>query len=256
MKKRVLGLTTLLTMTLLAAPALAQSRPGVVVLTPGARTAGASTQQQPTSFLTTETATVLPDGLAYISTGATFGGGLLNYQRGMGGGGELDVVAGLNLTTGAATTFGAGVGAGWKQMFSSVGAMGVAANGNVFVGGIGATPTIAAQLGLPLTFGAGMGMLTVHPRLTFPSLTAGTAGATVGAGVGLQTPLATHFSLIAEVSPNFGLGGGGFTLPVGAGVRFSPTATSHVDLTLGQLGALPTFTANLGLVGVTAHVGF
>lgn len=251
MTKRIIGLSTLLSVSLLAAPAFAQSR-GVVVLTPGGGSSATGTQQQPTSFLSTETARVLPNGLGYFSTGATFGGGTVNYQRGMGGGGELDVMAGLNLAVGGATTFGAGVGAGWKQSFSDM----LAVNGGVFVGGIGATTTISAMVGVPLTFGMGMGGLHVHPRVTFPSLTAGTAGATVGAAVGYQAPVAERLSLLAEVVPQMGLTGGPISLPIGLGVRFSPTATSAVDFSLANVAVTPGFGATLGLLGVNAHVGF
>jgi hypothetical protein len=60
---------------------------------------------------------------------------------------------------------------------------------------------------------------------------------------------------LAEIAPTVGFGGG-FTLPVGIGARFSPTATSHLDFTVGNISSISPFAAGFGLVGVTGHVGF
>jgi hypothetical protein len=70
-----------------------------------------------------------------------------------------------------------------------------------------------------------------------------------------MSPIASNWQFLGEVSPTYAIGGG-LTLPIGVGARFSPTATSHVDFTLGTLNVTPGFTAGLGLVGVTGHVGF
>lgn len=232
--------------------ALAQQ---VVIVNPGASRNWV--QQQPTSFLTTEMAQVLPDGLAYVSVGGVAGpiagaGSVLNYSRGFGNGGELDVAANLAITP----AFAAGVGAGWKQQLLRGGATAVAVNGAVAVTGLGGGTAVGAQLGLPITFDAGLGHLTVQPRLVAANLAAaGGAGTLAQAAVGFNTPIADRLQLLAEVAPGTTFAGG-FQVPVGAGVRFSPTATSHLDVTLGQLTTTTPFALGLGLVGVTGHIGF
>lgn len=235
-----------------ASPAMAQG--GMVVITPGASQGGA--QKQPTQFLGTEMAQVLSDNLGYVSVS----GPGLNYHRGMGGGAELAFNLGLGLNVGATTAFSGAVGAGWKQQLSRTGGMAIAVNGNVGLTGIGSGALgVGAMAGLPISFGLGLGSLTVQPQVSFPSLTAGTGattGATVGANVGLMTPIANNWQLLAAVTPNVGLGGGGFALPLGLGARFSPTATSHLDVTVGNLNVTPAFGGSLGLVGLTGHLGF
>jgi hypothetical protein len=253
--KKMLSLSAL-SFVMMATPALAQNR-GVVVLTPGASSNWV--QQQPTAFLGTEMAQVLPDGLGYVSTGGAIGalpGAALNYRRGMGNRGELSLGASLGLNTGAATAFGAGLAGGWKQQLTGGPNMAMALNVGLSVLGIGSgTTPIGATLGLPLTFDAGLGHITVHPSVNLPNLAGGTTAGTVDASLGLMTPLASNWQLLAEISPTVGFGGG-FTLPVGIGARFSPTATSHLDFTVGNISSISPFAAGLGLVGVTGHIGF
>jgi hypothetical protein len=261
--KKLIGATAALAMALAAAPAwahdqIAQSR-GVVVLNPGASTGWV--MQQPTSFLNTEMAQVLPDGLAYV----TGGGGLsmagmpasvLNYRRGMGGGSELGFGLGLNLNAGAAQAFGAGVNGGFKWQLSRSGSMAVALDLGLGVAGIGGATTVGGTVGLPLTFDVGLGHLTAQPKLMTANFGTGTAGLAGALGIGLMTPLASNWQLLADVTPTFSFGGAGTAFPIGIGTRFSPTATSHVDFTIGQVNTFSPFTAGFGLVGATAYVGF
>jgi hypothetical protein len=255
--KHLLSLTAALAIVTIATPALAQNRGTVIVGGSGNRAASAA--QQPTGYLTTETASTLTDGLAYISaggvTGAMLPGATVNYRRGMGRGGELAFGAALNIGL-APSGFLGGVGAGWKQNLVNTGNMGVAFNAGVALTGLGGPNALGLTAGLPLTFGGG---LSVHPRLSLPTVTGGasaTAGGTVGAGIGFQTPIAPMWQFLGEVSPAFGLDGSGFRLPLAVGTRFSPTATSHVDVSLGALNVTPAFAGNIGLVNVTGHIGF
>jgi hypothetical protein len=133
--------------------------------------------------------------------------------------------------------------------------MATAVNADVYLTGIGGAFGVGAQVGLPLTFDAGLGHLTVHPRVNFPALNAGTAGANVQAAIGLMTPIANQVQLLAEVTPSYTFAGG-FGVPIGIGARFSPTATSHLDFTVGNVSNFSPFTAAVGLVGVTGHIGF
>lgn len=247
--KKILSLSAALALMTVASPALAQNR-GMVVLTPGASSNWV--QQQPTAFITTEMAQVLPDGLAYISTGGSIGnlpGATLNYRRGMGGRGELGIGLGLSVLP----TFGATVEAGWKQQIATSANMATAFNVDLYALGLGAANTIGATVGLPLTFDVGMGHLTVQPRVNFPALTAGTANASAQAALGLITPIANRVSLLAEVTPSY-MFAGGFSVPVGVGARFSPTATSHIDFSVGNLSTSNAF--SLGLINIIGHVGF
>lgn len=253
--KKFLGLTATAALSLaIAAPAMAQ---GTVVINPGGSRGASDTAQQPTQFLGVESAQVLRDGLGYVSLGGgALPGATFNYMRGMGSGGELAVGVAALANLGAATSFNAALGLGWKQQVMSTGAMGVAVNGMVGATGIGGTLAVPAMASVPVTFGVGQGAFTVEPQISLANLTAGTAGATAGANLGYRQPIAANWQFLGAISPNVGLGGGAFTLPVGVGARFSPTATSHLDFTVGQLTATPAFGGGLGLVGVTGYIGF
>lgn len=248
--KKIFALTAALAVVTAASPAFAQ-----VVIGGSGGSSAANAAQQPTGYLSTETASVLREGLAYISAGAPIGnilpGSTVNYRRGMGRGGELAIGLGLNVGIGAGG-FGGGVGAGWKQTLVGGGAMGVALDGGLSLSGLGTTNALGATVGLPISFGPN---LTVNPRVSLPALTSGTAGGNLAVGLGYQTPIMPMWQLLAEVTPTVGFGGG-FTLPLGVGGRFSPTATSHIDLTVGNLNVTPGFGGNIGLVGLTGHVGF
>ncbi|MNS58535.1 hypothetical protein D3C72_914570 [compost metagenome] len=247
--KNIFALTAALAVVTAGSPALAQ-----VVIGGSGGNSSANAAQQPTGYLSTETASVLRDGLAYISAGSPVGnilaGSTVNYRRGMGRGGELAVGVGLNLGLNPGG-FGGGVGAGWKQSLMSGGAMSMALDGGLSLTNLGTTNTLGATVGLPLSFGPN---LTVNPRVSLPALTAGTAGGNLAVGLGYQMPLMPMWQLLAEVTPTVGFGGG-VTVPVGVGGRFSPTATSHIDVTVGNVGLNP-FGGNIGLVGLTGHIGF
>jgi hypothetical protein len=269
--RKLFATTLALAATLTAAPAMAESQ--MVILTPGSSQNW--TQRQPTHFMTTEQSQVLPDGLCDISVGAAGGamvpgatrpaGGLgavagsaFNYRRGMGGGGELDFSLGLNANAGGGQGFFGSLGGGWKHQLSLGQNLAVAINGGLFLTGFGSGGAImpGAVLGLPLTFDAGLGHLTIQPRIADPDVTNGTADTNLGAAVGFQTPIASNWQLLAEVVPSTNLGGGGFLLPFGVGTRFSPNATSHVDIGVGQFNVSPGFGGSLGLLNVTGHIGF
>ncbi|HEY9720662.1 MAG TPA: hypothetical protein V6D47_01530 [Oscillatoriaceae cyanobacterium] len=258
--KKILGLSALLALGV-SAPAMAQ---GMVVLAPGGGTAS-NTSSQPTQFLNTDTAQVLPDGQGYLMVGGgaapmanmpammtgTVPGAALNYMRGMGNNGEFSFGLGLGYMSNP-SAFNGAIGLGWKQSFSQM----VAGNIALGLGGVGSgTTTLDGMVGLPISVGS----FVIDPRLEFPTLVGGgsaTAGSSVQVALGYQTPIATNWSFLGDVVPTYGLNGGGFSLPLGLGLRFSPTSTSAVDFDIVNLGITPGFTANVGLLGVTGWVGF
>lgn len=263
--KKILGLSALIALAT-GAPAMAQ---GMVVLAPGGSSMN-NTSSQPTQFLNTDTAQVLPDGQGYLMVGGggaaaaanmpmmmqgTVPGAALNYMRGMGNNGEFSFGLGLGYNTNPSAFQGA-VGLGWKQSFSSM----IAGNIALGLGGVGSgTTTLNGMVGLPINFGAGNGTFVIDPRLVFPTLVGGasaTANSSVQVALGYEAPFATNWSFLGDLIPSYGLNGGGFSLPLGLGVRYSPTSTSAVDFSIVNLGITPGFTANIGLLGVTAWVGF
>lgn len=210
--------------------------------------------QQPTYFLNLESGHILPEGLGYLSAGtgrANLAGQAVNYARGMGAGGELSVLAGLALTP----TVGANVGVGYKQQF--VHTDGFALAGNLSLAGmnLGAANALFLTAGVPMTFGTDMVRFTIDPRLTLPTVNAGTAGGMVDVPLGLQAPILPYTALLAQVTPGLALGSNAFTLGGGLGFRFSPTPRSHVDIGLGNLNFVPAFGTALAL-STSAHVGF
>jgi hypothetical protein len=213
-------------------------------------------QQQPTRMLNTDMAQVLPDDLAYVHAGGGLGGFALGYSRGFGNGNEFGFGANALVTTpSAATAFTGDLGASWKHQLGRGENMAVAVTGGAFLHGLGGAINAGLMAGLPLTFDAGAGHLTAEPRVTIPNLSNGTNGAFGEVAVGYIAPLGGRWSLMGDITPTFAFGGG-LTLPIGLGARFSPTATSHVDFTVGQLDTTPNFGARLGLVNVVGHVGF
>lgn len=177
----------------------------------------------------------------------------MTYARGMGNGGELGV--GVNAQFPFGGSFNGDFSAAWKQQLMRSANLAVAVRPALLLGFTGPT-TLGAGVGLPFTLDAGNGHLTLEPRVQFSSLAnAGTTG-TGDVCVGYQTPLTDRWSLLAQVDPTFAFGGGLFTLPLGAGARFSPTATSHVDVQVLNMTVTPGVTGSVGLVGVLGHVGF
>jgi hypothetical protein len=233
----------------LAAPVAAEAKQ--VTLPPGSSSGWV--QQQPTRFLDTDAAQVLPDDLAYLSAGGAVAAGGLNYARGMGNGGELGFGVNAGFPFGGAFT--GGLSAAWKQQLSRASNLAIAVRPAVLLAFAPAT-SLGVGVGLPFTFDAGNGHLTVEPRVQFANISnaAGTGNGDVS--IGYQTPLTDRWSLLAQVDPTFSFGGAGFSLPLAAGARFSPSATSHVDFQVLNMTATPAVTGSVGLVGVTGHVGF
>lgn len=230
-----------------ATPALAaQANPT------GGQMGGMWTQEAPTGFFNTQMGAVLAPRVQYISGG----GPGINFRYGLGGGGEfgLNVAASFN----TATNLNAGFGAGYKQQLTRAGNMALAFNVGGSVGGIGtgAAVPVGVMAGLPMTFDVGTSLLSIYPNFQMPNVTAGTAGATVNAGIGLQAPLANFWSFLGELNPGFALGTNTFQMPITAGARLSPTALSHVDFTVANVTVTPAFGLTIGTVGVTGHVGF
>lgn len=249
---------------LTAAPAFAATENPV-----GGQAGGMWTQEAPTQYLGTEMGAVLAPRVQYISAS----GGGLNFRMGLGSGTEVMAMASLGLNAGAASSFGANLGAGYKQQLTRAGNMALAFRlagmlnnlGGVAPGAM-ALPAAAApgvgigvQAGLPMTFDIGASLLSFYPVLTLPALTNGagpTTGATVGVPIGFQAPLANFWSLLGEVAPTFALGANTFTYPITIGARLSPAATSHVDFTLASVPSFSPFGVSAGILGVTGHVGF
>ena len=231
---------------LTASPAFASANPA------GGQMGGMWTQEAPTRFFGTEMGALAPR-VQYISAGTP---GTLNFRYGLGGGGELGL--GLGATFNTATNLNAGLGANYKQQLTRAGNMAMAFNVGASVGGIGAggTPPVGLVAGLPMTFDVGTSLLSLYPNFNMPNVSAGTAGATVGAGIGIQAPLANFWSFLGEVQPGFALGANAFQMPITLGARLSPTALSHVDFTVGSMTVTPGFGLTVGTVGVTGHVGF
>lgn len=268
---KLLPVSLAIALALAAAPAMAETQ--TVILTPGASQNW--TQQQPTFFLTTDAAQVLSDGLAYVSVGTVGGAANLTgavpwggagpvasstfgYRRGMGNRGELGFSLGLLANAGGPRGFLGDVGLGWKQQVSLGSNLAIAVNGMAAVTGFGsgAAPVPGGLLGLPFTFDAGLGHLTIQPRVSDPNLTDGTFNVAFEAAIGFQTPIASNWQLQAEVAPGTRLGGGGLSLPFGFGLRFSPSATSHVDVGIGQFNVTPGVSGSFGLVSAMGHIGF
>lgn len=259
---------------LTAAPAFAATENPV-----GGQMGGMWTQEAPTQYLNTEMGAVLAPRVQYISAN----GGGLNFRMGLGSGTEVMAMAQLGLAAGGASSFGANLGAGYKQQLTRAGNMAMAFRlsgmlsnlGGPVPGTAGATAAAMAAamgapvggggvgvgvgVGLPITFDIGTSLLSIYPNANFPALTAGTGvttGATIGVPIGIQAPLANFWSLIADVAPTMTLGTNALTFPVTVGARLSPAATSHVDFTIAQIPSFSPFGLSAGILGVTGHVGF
>jgi len=229
-----LGSVAAVAAVLCAAPAMAQTSTNL----------SGGTQQQPTSFLGTDTAYVLQPGLQYVTGGV----GSLGFNYGMAGG-ELNVdLTGVNITP----TFGANLGLGYKMPLTR----GVAFSVGGDVNGIGGTLGLAARVGLPMTWELGGAWLSFSPALNVPSLTTGTAGTTLSGNVGVQAPFAKGWSALVEVVPTYAFTGGALTVAANGGLRLSPSATTAVDFRLGSIPLSPGGGAAIGLASVTGHVGF
>jgi hypothetical protein len=238
-----LGSLAIAAAVMCSAPAFAQTSTNLT---------GGSTQQQPTSFLNTDTAFVLQPGLQYVSAGNDAGRRGIGFNYGLPGG-QLNVD--LN-NFAIAPAFGAGVGLGYKMPLSR----GVALSVGGDVGGIGGNVGLGARVGLPMTWSLGGAWLSFSPALRLPALN-GPAGVTSGMDVtgtvGVQAPIAKGWSVLAEVVPTYTVAGGAVTVNGSAGLRLSPSATTAVDF---RLGAVPVVGVNgptqIGLLSVTGHVGF
>ncbi len=89
------------------------------------------------------------------------------------------------------------------------------------------------------------------PNVTTPSAANASLGlAYIGPG------MMSNWSFMANAMPTYSLATSGFSLPIGVGTRYSPTATSHIDVTIGNLNVTPGFTGQIGLVNVMGHIGY
>lgn len=227
-----------LALVAIAAPAQAQV---IIEEAPGSQ--GAS--MEPTFYLNTETARILPDGLQYVSIA---GGTLiaqntasLEYNRGMGAGGELEAtIAGLWYTSmgatssgfGSRTTFYPDAALGYKQRVAVLGGWDAAVNGKAFYQSPNSLPSYGVQLGAPFTTLWGPGDLTLEPRAFLPDLAHGLNASTYGLTAAYRLPLGTQWRLLFEASG--GYHSSGYPAYEGrCGVRYMPLPTFCIDAGLG-----------------------
>lgn len=230
---------------LTAAPALAAVNPT------GGQAGGMWTQEAPTRYLNTEMGAVLAPRVQYLRTN----GSGIDFNMGLGGGSEVGV--GLSAVFNTTTNLNAGLNGMYKYQLTRAGNMALALKVGAGITNVGGgTPGFGISAGLPMTFDVGTTLLSLHPMVSLPNLASGTTGASVGVPIGIQAPLANFWSLIADVSPTFGIGSNTFTYPIQIGARLSPTAMSHVDFTVAQIPSFSPFTATVGTAMVTGHVGF
>lgn len=234
---------------LTAAPALAAQENPV-----GGQMGGMWTQEAPTSFFSTEMGAVLAPRVQYLSTN----GPGINFRYGLGGGGEVGFGVNAALNTAPATAFSATVRGGYKQQLTRAGNMAMAFNvgGSIANIGRGGAVPIGIMAGLPITMDIGTSLLSIHPGLWSTDVTNFGTTSSVGAGIGLQAPMANFWSFLGEVRPMYDLGAKAFGLPINLGARLSPTALSHVDFTVANIAVTPGFGLNVGTIGVTGHIGF
>jgi hypothetical protein len=222
---------------LAAAALLALSLPAqaqvIIEEAPGAE--GAS--MEPTSFLNTETARILPANLNIIGLGLGTGfphmAGNFQYARGLGAGGELqlNVAYQMMLQPGLTGTPapGPGGGLGYKQRVAIAGPFDIAlaAYGAYYTAG---TPQVGLQIGLPATTVLGPGDLTIQPRAVYQDLQ--TPAGSYGLQVGYRVPVGP-LRLLFE--------GNGAWLSVAApafggkiGVRWAILPNLHLDVHAGS----------------------
>jgi hypothetical protein len=148
---------------LTAAPAFAAENPV------GGQMGGMWTQEAPTGYLNTEMGAVLAPRVQYISAS----GGGLNYRVGLGSGTEVMAMAQLGLTAGGASSFGANLGAGYKQQLTRAGNMAMAFRLAGMLNNLGgAVPGTAAATAAAMAAAMGAG-----------------AAAAPGVGIGVQVGL-------------------------------------------------------------------
>jgi hypothetical protein len=208
---------------------------------------------EPTSFLTTETARVLADGVWLASVGGPASSLPLQLAVGLGGRSELDLATAFTTGTGGRTLGRAGVA--WKHRFVDTGRSQLALRAALGVTGIGdALPaTAGAVFAMPLSFDLGPVMLTTTPQARLADLSSDRLGLEVGGSLGAAWRIGGGWSLLGDVAPRFGLAGG-FDAPVGLGLRYQASEQACLDLTLGQAALRPELRASGGLLAVVGHL--
>lgn len=239
--------TAIAALALLLASALPAAAQVVIEEAPGA--AGAS--MEPTFFLNTETARILPANLNVVSLAGgafpAFYSGNLAYARGMGAGGELRVNAALlkplmQITPPPPLVYGGGVG--YKQRVAIAGPFDVALAAQAAY-----YTTPGLQVGLPLTAMAGPGDLTLQPRATLPDMATGARTAVYDLQAGYRLPLGS-VRLLLEASGGWRQSGqpifGGR-----AGLRYALLPNLHFDLQ----GGVDFDAAGVPAAGGALHLG-
>lgn len=230
-----------LALVAMGAPAQAQV---IIEEAPGSQ--GAS--MEPTFFLNTETARILPGGLQYVSIagGSSFTRNdvSLGFNRGMGAGGELQVTAsGLWATTlyrapgspATSTTFHPNFALGYKQRVAVLGGWDAALNGKAFYQSPSNLPSYGFQVSLPFTTLLGPGDLTLEPRALLPDLAYGAEAGTYDLTAGYRLPIGERWRLLFQAA-----GGYSSTQPSGQptygwrlGVRYMPFPILDFDASVG-----------------------
>ncbi|HEY9721231.1 MAG TPA: hypothetical protein V6D47_04410, partial [Oscillatoriaceae cyanobacterium] len=225
---RPLGLAALaLVLSATAVPARSQV---IIEEAPGSQ--GAS--MEPTFFLNTETARIMPGGLQYLSLAA---GNLLTanalgieYNRGMGAGGELqaNVSAGLYLPY-AKAMIDPDVGLGYKQRIAILGNWDVAINGQGSYAPYNSSFAAEAMLGLPFTTEWGPGDLTLEPRAVLQDLTHGPGVGAYSITAGYRLPLGYQWRFLSEIGGGYFASGHLPAYELELGLRYTPLPTVDVD---------------------------
>lgn len=223
-----------LALVAIAAPARAQV---IIEEAPGSQ--GAS--MEPTFYLSTETARILPHGLQYVSlAGGSFvaqNALSLEYDRGMGAGGELEAsVTGQQnfgiVAAGTAVTYKPSVGVGYKQRIAVLNAWDAALNGKAYYQPQAGFPYYGLLVGVPFTTLWGPGDLTLEPRALLPDLAHGLNGSTYGVTAGYRLPLGSQWRFLLEASG--GYHSSGYPAYEGKlGVRYMPLPVLAFDAGIG-----------------------
>ncbi|MEB3223783.1 MAG: hypothetical protein VKS61_17040 [Candidatus Sericytochromatia bacterium] len=220
---------------------------------PGAQAGAGRAAAVPTSYLSTETAQVLSDGVWLASVGAPTGSLPLLLAVGVGGQAEADLALGLQGSSSGHVMGHAG--AAWKHRLVTTSGSQLALRAALGVTGLGdmAPAAAGATLSMPVSFSLGPVTLTTTPQARLADLSAARLGLEVGGSVGAAWRVGGGWSLLGDVAPRVGLAGG-FDAPAGLGLRYQASDQACLDLTVGHLGLRPEVQGRAGLLAVVGHV--